>query len=60
MFILLSNDKDFTWSNMCQKAFASLKMYISKSLIFHGTNRTIPLHISIDASDIGIRVVLGQ
>jgi hypothetical protein len=41
-------------------AFAGLKKLISTTLVLRGGNWKIPFHISTDASDIAIGVVLGK
>jgi hypothetical protein len=52
---LLTNDVEFYWDNECHHAFD-----IHKEKISSGPNWSLPFHISIDASDSSIGVVLGQ
>ena len=56
----LTGNVEFQWSDKCDVAFAGLKMLISTTPVLRGTNQKIPFHISTDASDISIGVVLGQ
>ena len=60
LFELLVKDVNFIWEESCQKAFEDLKLKLSKTPILRGPNSTLPFHISIDASDSALRVVLGQ
>ena len=48
------------WSVACQTAFDKLKERLSTTPILRGPNWTLPFHISSDASDTAIGVVLGQ
>ena len=56
----LTGNVEFQWSDKCDVAFAGLKKLISTTLVLRGPNWKIPFHISIDALDIAIGVVLGQ
>jgi hypothetical protein len=56
----LTGNVEFQWSNKCDVAFAELKKMISTTLVLRGPNWKIPFHISTDASNITIGVVLGQ
>ena len=56
----LTGNVVFQWSEKCDVAFARLKKLISTKLVLRGPNWKIPFHISIDASDIAIDVVLGH
>jgi hypothetical protein len=51
---------EFQWSNKCDVAFVGLKKLISTAPVLRGPNWKIPFHISTDASDIAIGVVLGK
>jgi len=46
--------------NECQATFDTLKETLSSVPIFRGPDWKLPFHISIDASDSAIGVVLGQ
>ena len=60
LFKSLLKDVDFCWIDKCQKAFETLKQKLSSTLVLRGPNWTIPFHISTNAFDPTIRVVLGQ
>lgn len=60
LFKLLTKDCEFNWNYDCQKSFESLKEKISKAPILRRPNWKLPFHISTDASDIALGVVLGQ
>jgi hypothetical protein len=51
---------EFQWSDKCDVAFAELKRLVSTTPVLRGPNWKFPFHISTDASDIAIGVVLGQ
>jgi hypothetical protein len=56
----LTGNIEFQWSDKCYVAFSGLKKLISTTPVLRGANWKIPFHISTDASDISIVVVLGQ
>ena len=56
----LTGNVEFQWSDKCDMAFAGLKKLISITPILRGPNWEIPFHISTDASDTAIGVVLRQ
>jgi hypothetical protein len=60
LFVLLMKNAEFKWTNHCQEAFDALKHQLSTTPILRGPDWTLPFHISSDASDTAIRVVLGQ
>jgi hypothetical protein len=60
LFVLLMKNDEFNWTNLCQEAFSTLKHQLSTTPILRGTNWTLPFHISSDASDTAMGVVLGQ
>ena len=60
MFKLLTKDTNFIWDSQCQAAFEALKEKLSTTPVLQGPNRSLPFHISTDASDTTLRVVLGQ
>ena len=60
LFKLLIKDVNFVWDDSCQIYFEDLKLKLSDTLILIGPNWTLPFHISIDASDSALGVVLGQ
>ena len=53
-------DVQFDWNDACQTTFTELKKRLSTTPILRGANWALPFHISSDASDTTIRVVLGQ
>jgi len=55
----LTSNVEFQWSDKCDVAFSILKRLISTTLVLRGPDWKIPFHISTDASDIAIGVVLG-
>jgi hypothetical protein len=56
----LTGNVEFQWSDKCYVAFSGLKKLISTTPMLRGENWKIPFHISTDASNISIVVVLGQ
>ena len=60
MFKFLIKDVEFQWIESCQNAFEILKAKLSVAPILRGPDRTLPFHISIDASNTAIGGVLGQ
>eukprot|EP00253_Pinus_taeda_P030628 PITA_30628 len=60
LFKLLTKDCEFNCNPNCQLAFETLKTKISKAPILRGPNWKLPFHISTDASDTTLGVVLGQ
>ena len=56
----LTSNAKFQWFDKCNVAFAGLKKLISTTSVLRGPNWKIPFHISTNASDITIGVVLGQ
>ena len=60
LFKLLVKDVNFIWEDSCQKAFEDLKLKLSETPILRAPNWTLPFHISTDASDSALGVVLGQ
>ena len=61
MFLnLLSKEVEFVWTDKCQSTFADLKQKVSQASILRDPDWSVPFHISSDASNIAIGVVLGQ
>eukprot|EP00253_Pinus_taeda_P035396 PITA_35396 len=60
LFKLLTKDYEFKWGPDYQLAFETLKTKIYEVPILRGPNWKIPFHISTDASDTILGVVLGQ
>jgi hypothetical protein len=60
LFVLLMKNDEFKWTNLCQEAFDTLKHQLSIAPILRGPDWTLPFHISFDASDTAIGVLLGQ
>ena len=56
----LTGNIDSIWTNKCDIAFAELKRLVSTPPVLRGLNWDIPFHISSNASDTTIGVVLGQ
>ena len=48
------------WKNACHTTFAELKKRLSTTPIPHGSNWALPFHISSEALDTAIGVVLGH
>ena len=55
----LTGNVEFQWSDKCDVAFAGLMKLISIEPVLRGPNWKVPFHISTDASNISIGVVLG-
>ena len=51
---------NFVWDDSCQIDFEDLKLKLYDTPILRGPNWTLPFHISTDASDSTLGVVLGQ
>ena len=60
LFSLLMKDVQFIWNEACQTTFVKLKEKLSAAPILRGPNWALPFHISWDASDTAIGVVLGK
>eukprot|EP00253_Pinus_taeda_P009254 PITA_09254 len=60
LFVLLMKNVEFKWTDGCEKAFNELKNQLSTAPILRGLDWALPFHISFDASDTAIGVVLGQ
>jgi len=60
LFKLLTKYCEFNWNPNCQFAFETLKEKNSEAPILRGPNWKLPFHISTDASDTTLGVVLGQ
>jgi hypothetical protein len=60
LFKFLTKDNDFFWNTPCQTAFEILKEKLSIDFVLRGPNWSLPFHISIDASDTALGVVLVQ
>ena len=60
LFNLLSKEVEFVWTDKCQSTFPDLKHKVSQAPILRGPDWSVPFHISSNASDIAIGVVLGQ
>jgi hypothetical protein len=60
IFLLLSKDTKFIWTENAKMSFIDMKKCLSEAPILRGPDWTFPFHISTDASDTAIGVVLGQ
>jgi hypothetical protein len=60
LFQLLTKATEFSWNEQCQTTFETMKEKLSIAPILRGPNWSIPFHISTDALDTTIGVVLGQ
>eukprot|EP00253_Pinus_taeda_P035700 PITA_35700 len=60
LFVLLTKNAEFKWTDNCGKAFDQLKHQLSIAPILRGPDWALPFHISSDASDTAIGAVLGQ
>eukprot|EP00253_Pinus_taeda_P023260 PITA_23260 len=60
LFVLLTKNVEFKWTDDCEKAFDQLKHHLSTAPILRGPDWALPFHISSDASDTAIGAVLGQ
>lgn len=60
LFILLTEEFEFHWSDEFQAAFDRLKEKLSRTPILRGPNWKFPFHISTDTSDLTIVAVLDQ
>jgi hypothetical protein len=55
----LTGNVEFQWFDKCDVEFVGLKKLISTTLVLRRPIRKIPFHISTDASDISIGILLG-
>jgi hypothetical protein len=60
MFRLLIKDVDFVWTEQFQTTFEIVKAKLFVALVLRGPNWNLPFHISTDASNTAIGVVLGK
>ena len=60
LFKLLLKYVEFTWNEQCQSSFENLKQKLSETPILRGPNWSLPFHISTDAFDSALGVVLQQ
>ena len=60
MFKLLTKDAHFVWDSQCQTTFQILKEKLSTTPMIQGPNWSLPFHISTNASDTTLGVVLVQ
>eukprot|EP00253_Pinus_taeda_P018125 PITA_18125 len=60
LFVLLTKNVEFKWTDDCEKAFDHLKHQLSIAPILRGPDWALPFHISFDASDTAIGAVPGQ
>eukprot|EP00253_Pinus_taeda_P020212 PITA_20212 len=60
LFVLLTKNVEFKWTDDCEKAFDELKHQLSTAPILKGPDWALPFHISSDASGTAIGAVLGQ
>jgi hypothetical protein len=60
LFKLLTKAVEFPWIDLCQTAFETLKEKLSIAPILWGPNWSLDFHISTNASDRTIGVVLGK
>lgn len=56
----LTVNVDFKWSDKCGTTFTDLKKLVSTTPVLCGPNQELPFHISTNASDVAVVVVLGQ
>eukprot|EP00253_Pinus_taeda_P019666 PITA_19666 len=59
LFVLLTKNVEFKWTDDCEKAFDELKHQLYTAPILRGPDWALPFHISFDASDTAIGAVLG-
>jgi hypothetical protein len=60
LFLLLTKDVAFNWTNRCQSTFEELKDKLTTTPILRGIDWSFPFHISMDASNSSIGDVLGK
>ncbi len=57
---VLCDSKLFAWSDECQVAFEKLKMMITSHLQLSLFDPHCPMHVNMDASDVGLGATLTQ
>lgn len=57
---LLSQSRDFVWSDLCQTAFDSVKSLLCSTPVLKAPNFSVPFKIEVDASASGAGAVLLQ
>ncbi|RVW30036.1 Retrovirus-related Pol polyprotein from transposon 17.6 [Vitis vinifera] len=60
LYELLVKDAKFVWDEKCQKSFEELKQFLTAAPIVRAPNWKLPFEVMCDASDLAMRVVLGQ
>ena len=60
LFLLLSKDAEFNWSDTCDTTLVELKKLVSQDPVLNGPRWKLPFHISSDTSDIAIGAMMGQ
>ena len=60
MFQLLPKDAEFVWTDECEATCMEIKELVCKAPILCGPDWKLLFHISTDASQTGVEVVLGQ
>lgn len=57
---LTSHKVPFQWTPACEQAFQHLKLFLSSQPVLKAPNFSLPFHLQIDASGIGVGAVLLQ
>ncbi len=57
---VLRDSKPFTWPDKCQTAFDQLKTMIASHLQLSLFDPHCPMHVNVDASDVGLGATLTQ
>ena len=60
LFLLLSKDAEFNWSDTCDTTLAELKKLVSQDPVLRGPQWKLPFQISSDTLDTAIGAMLGQ
>ena len=60
LYKLLEKDAKFEWDAECQQKFEELKAYLTTTPIVIAPDWNLPFELMCDASDLAVRVVLGQ
>ncbi|GFO27254.1 Pol polyprotein [Plakobranchus ocellatus] len=60
LYNLLQDNKHFSWSTECQKAFETIKSMVASDKVLMRYDRDLPLRLATDASPYGLGAVLSH
>ena len=60
LYVLLENDRKWSWSRECQESFAEVKKLITSEEVLTHYDPDLPLYLATDASPYGLGAVLSH